>query len=429
MSDSSNMNGLAQLLARPPVRQALALLNDAKDETRIVGGAVRNALLDMPINDLDLATTLLPQEVMARAAKAGVRALPTGIEHGTITLLIDGLPFETTTLRDDVLTDGRHAQVLFGRDFLADAQRRDFTINAMSLTKDGALHDPLGGAADLSAGRVRFIGDPAQRIREDYLRVLRFFRFSAAYATGKMDEPGFAASIAAREHLRQLSAERVRTELLKWLTQKRAVETVREAAEAGFFETLTGAMAYPARLAQLIACHKDADALLRLAALSCRVQEDAGQLRAQLRLSNAEERRLTLALAAFERLHGMGAAPVGARLGGLVIEYGATAVEDALKLAQAEASPLERAAYMRALGQLSHYAGLKLPVTGDDFKRRGVSEGRRIGLALKALQALWIRANFPKDSETLSRLIDEAIIRADQHIEKHLKETAPVSQA
>src|SRR5215470_18702225 len=168
----------------------LAVLDCEGEEARAVGGAVRNALLGMPIAEIDVATTAVPEEVVKRVTAAGFKPVPTGIEHGTVTVVIDRHPIEVTTLRKDIETYGRHARVEFGRDWKADAERRDFTINALSATRDGTVYDYAGGLDDLKERRVRFIGDPAKRIAEDYLRILRFFRFHAAYGTS--DHPDHA---------------------------------------------------------------------------------------------------------------------------------------------------------------------------------------------------------------------------------------------
>ena len=170
----------APWLRAPPLSDVLRVLDRAGEEARVVGGAVRNALLGEPLGDIDIATTALPDEVIRRAEAAGFKAVPTGIEHGTVTVVAAGRPFEVTTLREDVETFGRHAKVAFGRDWKRDAERRDFTLNALSAARDGTIHDYVGGLADIAVRRVRFIGDPASRIAEDYLRILRFFRFHAA---------------------------------------------------------------------------------------------------------------------------------------------------------------------------------------------------------------------------------------------------------
>ena len=192
------------------------MLDRDGEEARVVGGAVRNALLGLGADEIDVATTAVPEEVVRRVQAAGFKAVPTGIEHGTVTVVADKIPFEVTTLRQDVETYGRHAKVAFGRDWKADAERRDFTINAFSARADGTVYDYVGGLADLKARRVRFIGDPQQRIEEDYLRILRFFRFHAAYGTSDHpDREGLEACIAGRDGLDHLSRERVRMELMK----------------------------------------------------------------------------------------------------------------------------------------------------------------------------------------------------------------------
>ncbi len=187
---------IAAFLGRPALARVLDALNGGGEETRVVGGAVRNLLLGTPASDVDLATTALPEDTMRRGRAAGFKAVPTGIEHGTVTLVEEGESFEVTTLRQDVETDGRRAKVVFGRDFAADALRRDFTINALGLDRSGQVHDFCGGLADLAARRIRFIGEPAARIAEDYLRILRFFRFQAQYGVGEPDAAGLAACIA-----------------------------------------------------------------------------------------------------------------------------------------------------------------------------------------------------------------------------------------
>ena len=192
--------------ARPPACSTCS--NGNGEEARVVGGAVRNALLKLPVADIDIATTALPDEVIRRAQAAGIKSVPTGIEHGTVTLVVDEQPFEVTTLREDTETFGRKAKVAFGRDWARDAERRDFTINGLSVDADGVVHDHVGGLADIAARRVRFIGDPGARIAEDYLRILRFFRIHAAYGAGEPDRAGYLACIGGRAGLSALSAER-----------------------------------------------------------------------------------------------------------------------------------------------------------------------------------------------------------------------------
>ena len=195
----------AAWLQQAPLAPLLAVLDRDGEEARVVGGAVRNTLIGAPPGDIDIATTALPREVMRRVEAAGFKAVPTGIEHGTVTVVAEGRPFEVTTLREDVETFGRHAKVAFGRDWRRDAERRDFTMNALSVSRDGTIYDYVGGLADITERRVRFIGEPSLRIAEDYLRILRFFRFHAAYGRYAPDPAGVAACIAARAGLDHLS--------------------------------------------------------------------------------------------------------------------------------------------------------------------------------------------------------------------------------
>src|ERR1700712_5872057 len=223
----------APWLKSGPAARVLELLNGDGEEARVVGGAVRNALLNIPIGDIDIATTALPDEVIRRARAAGIKSVPTGIQHGTVTLVVESQPFEVTTLREDIETFGRKAKVAFGRDWVRDAQRRDFTINGLSVDATGLVHDHVGGLKDIEARRVRFIGDAGQRIAEDYLRILRFFRMHAAYGAGAPDRAGYLACIAARAGLASLSAERVRMEMLKLLVAGGAEAAVTAMADAG----------------------------------------------------------------------------------------------------------------------------------------------------------------------------------------------------
>jgi tRNA nucleotidyltransferase/poly(A) polymerase len=300
-------------LRQGPLARVLEALNGGGEETRLVGGAVRDLALGERAFDFDLATTASTDEVIRRARAAGFKVALTGVAHGTVTIVVDGRPIETTTLRQDVETDGRRAKVAFGRDFSADAERRDFTINALSLGPDGTVHDSVGGLDDLAAGRVRFIGDANQRIREDYLRILRFFRFSARFAANGLDPEGLKAAIRAREGLARLSRERVRAELMKLIAARRAGEVVESMGECGFLEPILGGLATPGRLSRLIAIEahrtRESDAVLRLAALSVAIPEDAERLRDRLRLANAEYERIRAAAAALVGLHGISAPP------------------------------------------------------------------------------------------------------------------------
>ena len=397
------------VLRSPTLARALALLNAEGEEARLVGGAVRDLLLGEPPGDFDLATTATPQTVMARAKAAGIAFAPTGVAHGTVTLILDGATLETTSLREDIETDGRRAKVRFGRDFVADARRRDFTINALSLDADGVVHDGVGGLADLAAGRVRFIGEARQRIREDFLRILRFLRFSARFGDGGLDPAGLAAAIAERAGLVTLSAERVRAELLKILAARHGPAALGVAAGAGLLAPLLGGMAFPARLARLAQIEAD-DAVLRLAALAVFVREDAERLRERLRLSNAEAERLEAAARALENLHGLTAPPSLGDLRIALFERGRRAARDAVLLAHADSGAATHdPRWLSAHRFLADTPEPRLPFTGAELVARGLAPGRRVGAALKALQAKWILAGFPREPERLAQLLAEAL--------------------
>ena len=406
----------APFLAQPRLRAVLRALNGAGEETRIVGGAVRNALLGEPVHEVDLATTMTPQETMARAAAAGFKCAPTGVDHGTATVIVEGEPFETTTLREDVETHGRHATVKFGRDFRADALRRDFTMNALFVDVDGRLYDYVDGLADVAARRVRFIGDAATRIAEDYLRVLRFFRFHAAYGEGEMDAQALHAAIAACEGLAGLSRERVRAELMKLLAARRACEVARDMTHAGVLGPVLAGAPNPDRLARVkaleAACGRAPDAVLRLGALCVQTEEDALRLRERLRLSNAESQRLARMARALIDLHGREGPPDGRGLRRLVHRHGPQAAGDALALAFAEsragADDLTGGSdWAQAMRAAFAHAPLTSPFAGADLIARGVPRGPAMGAALQKLEGEWAAADFPSDPVELLRILDK----------------------
>ncbi len=393
------------LLADPKLARVLAVLDRDGEQARVVGGAVRNALLGRPVSDHDVTTTATPDVVTRRATAAGLRVVPTGIDHGTVSVLVAGTPFEVTTLREDVETDGRHAVIRFGRDFERDALRRDFTVNALSLGADGTIHDYASGLADVEARRVRFIGDPATRIREDFLRILRFFRFSADYADG-LDDAGLAASVAERAGLARLSRERVRQELLKLLVARRAAPVVATMAEAGLLEPLLAREARPGRLARLVAIEPGADALARLAALAASGPADAEGLREALRLSKAEAARIEGATAAFARLGECDDAPPHRRLREILFDHGRRAALDGLALAWTEgAAASDDAAWASARAFLADAPEPRFPFSAADLLARGMVPGRALGESLKRLRAEWIGAGFPQDPDALAALL------------------------
>ena len=273
-----------------PAWPELARLWDVLPEARIAGGAVRDWLAGKPVSDIDLATPLDPEAVMRRLGDSGIRAIPTGLDHGTVTARIGDRSFEITTLRRDVETDGRHAVVVFTNDWREDAARRDFTINAMSMDREGRIFDYFGGEQDLAAGRVRFVGSAEQRIAEDYLRILRFFRFFARYGRGASDAEAVAAITTHRQGLAIISAERIWSELKRILVAPDPCPAMALMAETGVLALVLPEGADPARLARLAGRGAPADPLLRLAAL---YTGDPAALAVRLRLSEAEQTRLT----------------------------------------------------------------------------------------------------------------------------------------
>jgi tRNA nucleotidyltransferase/poly(A) polymerase len=391
-----------------PLAQALKALNDATEETRVVGGAVRDLALGLKPSDFDLATTASPDEVIRRAHAAGFKIAPTGISHGTVSLIMGRQVFETTTLREDVDTDGRHAKVAFGRNFPSDARRRDFTINALSLDVNGQVHDSVGGLDDLAAGRVRFIGDAEMRIREDYLRILRFFRFSARFGAGALDRDGLTASVRARLGLSRLSRERLRMEVLKLIVAPHAAEVIQTMGDCGILAQLFG-FAYPGRLRRTIAIEAGADALLRLAALVVAVREDAERVSDRLRLSKAEGERLARAATALTTLHGQRKPPSANALRILLFMFKRQAAEDALVLAQAESatSPTDHE-FAQARQFLATVPEPKSPVGGAEILARGVAAGPRVGEILRRFERLWAEAGFPTEEKRLAALIRSA---------------------
>ena len=407
------MTAALRLLDDPRLATIFAALARTGAETRVVGGAVRDALLGLPPHEIDLATTALPDEVLAAARDAGLKGVPTGIEHGTVTVVVAGTPYEVTTLREDVETDGRFAKVRFGGDFEQDAKRRDFTINALSLSPDGEIHDYTGGLADIETRRVRFIGDAATRIREDYLRILRFFRFNASHGEGRFDRDGLHESIVARENLSRLSRERIRAELMKLMLARRAPEILRAMSHAGVIEVILG-IGYPSRLQRLAereaAMGKPPDAVLRLAAFAVLTVEDAERLRDRLRLSNDEFARLEAAARSLAPLHGRDAPPPPSHLREMLFLCGARAAADALALAQAEsAASVDAADWIEAARYLEETPTPAFPIKGADLIARGVAPGKELGEALKLLQAEWMRAGFPRDPAAVQRLVEDAV--------------------
>jgi poly(A) polymerase len=404
----------ATWLTAAPLARLMALLNRDGEEARIVGGAVRNALIGLPVGEIDLATTAHPDEVMRRADAEGFKAVPTGIAHGTVTVIVHGKPFEVTTLREDVETFGRHARVAFGRDWKKDAGRRDFTINALSAAADGAVFDYVGGLADIAARRVRFIGDPATRIGEDYLRILRFFRFHATYGAGPLDAAGLHACIVARSGLELLSRERVRMEIMKLLVAPHATPVLAIMAETGLIESVLGGVALLASFENMVkveaACGLAADPVRRLGAVAVLVAEDGERLWQRLRLANVEHERLVSMGEDWRHIdHGFGEATARRLLYRLGPERYVDRVLVAWARTWEEGAADERWRSLATLPQ--RWSAPEFPLKAADFLARGIEKGPRLGAALDAAEEAWVAADFPSDRKALDAIADAATVR------------------
>jgi poly(A) polymerase len=360
---------------------ALTAVWDALPQARIVGGAVRDLIAGKPVADVDLATPLAPESVMAALGQAGIKAVPTGLAHGTITAVSGGRGFEITTLRRDVSTDGRHAVVAFTTDWQQDAARRDFTINAMSAARDGELFDYYGGADDLAAGRIRFVGDPDQRIAEDYLRILRFFRFHARY--GQQD-PDIATQAALRNGvsgLGVLSVERIWHEMRLLLAIPAPWESVAWMRRLGIWATV---MPEAPKIENAVGV--PADPILRLAAL---LDGSPRQLSERLKLSNDDRDRLvrlvTTPLAA--------AGDSDAALRRLLADHAAA---DLVGRAWIEGDG-DRVA--RLQGRLATIPQPRFPLVGRDVTALGVAPGPRVGELLRLVRHWWIEGGCTADRD------------------------------
>lgn len=411
MSDVSIADRAGWLNA-PGLQALLAALSAEGQEARIAGGAVRNALLGVAVSDVDIATTTTPDETERRAQAAGFRTVPTGKEHGTMTVIVDGRGYEVTTLRADVETNGRHARVVFGTDWQQDAERRDFTINALYATATGEVIDLVGGLADLESRTLRFIGDAEQRIREDYLRILRFFRFFAWYGGGRPDADGLRACVRLKDGLAGLSAERVWSELRKllaapdpsrallWMRQSGVLTAILPESEKWGIDAIHG----------LVAAERDLgwtpDPMLRLEAILPPDEARMAILSKRLRLSNADAARLTTWAMT---------PPISDKTGDAAFQKIAyrgdvQGIEDRLRLALASsrtraeqdmAALTEAGGYSRLLRLLGEWQRPVFPVRGGDLVSLGAAQDRRLGETLKALEDEWVDGGFQLERDAL----------------------------
>jgi len=388
--------------ARPGMKRLLAALDAAAGETRYVGGCVRDTLLGLAVSDVDLATRLKPEAVLERLGKARIKAVPTGIAHGTVTAVIAGAPVEVTTLRRDVATDGRRATIAYTGDWREDAARRDFTINALLADPEsGEVFDYFGGQDDLEAGRVRFIGEPLSRIAEDHLRILRFFRFHARFGAGPPDAAALAACAARANDLMALSRERIADELLKLLGLPDPAPTVALMIANGILRPVLPEIGAADRLTALVAAEAEAgiapEPIRRLAALLPADPEVAAAVAARLRLSKRAARRLVSAvdptLDAPE--------PLAYRIGN------AEAVDRFLLAGKTEID----------LPALQLWPRPRLGIGGGDLIAMGLQPGPVVATTLQAIERDWAAEGFRADKEGVRALarrhVDQAL-RASQ---------------
>jgi poly(A) polymerase len=376
-------------LRQRPLHEVMQALTAAGGEVRVAGGAVRNALLGVAVADVDLATTLLPDDVMRICKASGFGVHPTGLAHGTITIVNHGVPFEVTTLRRDVATDGRRAVVSFTTDFAEDARRRDFTMNALYCDADGKIYDFTNGYEDIVKRRVRFVGDASERIKEDYLRILRFFRFQARYGSPRMNVAALDACTKLRAGLKKLSAERVRSELLKILEAPQAVRILKVMSRRQILKVIL-----PHTDEWRVISRLPVDGVLRLHVLAKKPET----VQERLRLSNTEHARL---------LRLVDAPSLSPRLlpteqRRMLYQLGATTFQDAVHLSWAKSKAgMDDAQWIELLALSQKWTPPRFPVTGSDLKAIGMASGPAMGHMLTALEDWWLASDFKPDKDQL----------------------------
>jgi poly(A) polymerase len=400
-------------MTAPQTRAVMDALAMEGGAARFVGGCVRNALLGRAVDDIDIATPLTPDAVTKRLEAAGLQAVPTGIEHGTVTAFANAKSFEVTTLRRDVATDGRRAVVAFTTDWAEDAARRDFTMNALYAADDGEVFDLVGGLADLKAGRVRFVGDPVTRIREDYLRILRLFRFQAWYGTAELDPAAVHAAAAERGGLQKLSGERIAKEMLKLLAAENPLACLRVmAASAILPEIMPGALSM-ARLERLVTIDADAFfapvSVLRLAALLPDDAVAARELAGRWMLSNADRERLEDLAGGREKI----VSYLSIReVRKFLYRLGKQRFHDRVRLRWAEDPKESNSIQWRALLAMGDsWERPDFPLTGRDVMAAGVPEGPLVGKVLAEVEEWWVDSDFIDDPFSLAERL-KAVVQA-----------------
>lgn len=397
-------------LSWPQLREIFAALTVDGATVRAVGGAVRDTLLGRKVSEVDLAIDTGPETVLELARRAGIKAVATGLDHGTVTLVSDGRAFEVTTLRADVETDGRHARVEYTGDWEGDARRRDFTINALYMDADGTLLDPLGGLADIEQRRIRFIGDAGERIREDYLRILRFFRFVSELEPRTLDAEALAACARERGGLKQLAAERIRQELVRLLMGPDAMRALQAMFDHGLLIDILGGVPMLSRLSRLVDIEsglgRTPDPMMRLNALAVWVPEDASRLAGRLRLSRTEVATLGAANRYGALSRGMGEEAAKAALYRGGADYWLACVLQAWASSGDDAGDVEWRALFNLPGR---WTAPEFPLDGKDIIALGVSPGRQVGETLGKLEAAWIDSGFAMGRDDLLRRAEKEL--------------------
>ncbi|MEM1045807.1 MAG: CCA tRNA nucleotidyltransferase [Pseudomonadota bacterium] len=391
-------------LAATPVQRLLAVLNTQGERALVVGGAIRNALMQRPVSDIDIATTALPDKTRTLIESAGFKAVPTGIEHGTLTAVSGGQGIEITTLRTDVETDGRRAVVAFGRSWQTDAERRDFTMNALYCDADGRVFDPVGGLADCRSRTVRFIGDPDRRLAEDYLRLMRFFRFYAQFGGDTPDPAGLAACIRARPDMRRVSVERIAQEMRKLVVAPGAAAACRLLADTGLAQALFAAAPNPAHLSALLKNGALAEPSVAveaaLAAYLCYGGEGASTLADRLKLSNRERRNLvaisTLAFAKWRA-----GLPDRPGLVDCVRARGKPIVAASVLVALARGGMSQAPDPNEILAFVSNLTPPEFPLRGRDLLAAGIAPGPGLGALLERAEDAWRASGYSDDRDAL----------------------------
>jgi len=389
---------LAPWLFADDVQSLLAILSQGRGMARIVGGAVRNTFLNEPVEDIDIATTWTPQEVMRLAKEAGFHTVPTGIDFGTVTVIVNHRPFEVTSLRSDLTNDGRHAVVAFGQDWQEDAQRRDFTINALYCDAQGVIYDEVGGLDDIWAGHIRFIGKASARIEEDYLRILRFFRFFAYYGKGRPDREALRSIVRHKEGVARLSAERIWGEVKKILSAPRPHRALLWMRQSGVLSIILpesekwGIDLIPGLLKAERICDFSADPLLRLMSIIPPEEMKIEKLTHRLKLSGIEKRRLIT----WAKIGDIPPDMNMRDLRKILYLNGAPAVVDKIKIALSTYAPVTHLFknYHNLLRQIGSWQPPLFPLHGRDLMMQGYKSGPELGKILKKLEKDWIESDF-----------------------------------